>query len=82
MKGSCKDIESAATESRQGLVLQLGGWANNCFIVKNKHVTNSLQEPWTWSESLDKRPKRQGSDGRALALNQQKNTHFSMERGI
>jgi hypothetical protein len=27
MEGNCKDIEEAVADSRQGVVLQLGGWA-------------------------------------------------------
>jgi hypothetical protein len=30
------------------------------FTVKNKFVTNNLNEPWTWTDSLDKLLKRFG----------------------
>jgi hypothetical protein len=39
------------------------GWGLNMGLttptVKNKHVTNLLHEPGTWTDSFDKRPKRQ-----------------------
>jgi hypothetical protein len=43
VEDSCKYIEYAAVDKRQGLVLQLAGWAwdEQPFIVKNKHVNNN-----------------------------------------
>jgi hypothetical protein len=42
------------------MVLQLGGWAwgQQPFTIKNKFVTKVIKEPLTWTDSLDKRPKR------------------------
>jgi hypothetical protein len=36
--------------------------AKKPFIVKNKFVTKSIKEPRTWTDSLDKRPKRRNMD--------------------
>jgi hypothetical protein len=42
------------------MVLQLGGWAwgYQPFTVKSNFVTKVITEPRTWTDSLDKRPKR------------------------
>jgi hypothetical protein len=66
MQGRCKYIEKAAEDKRQGVVLQLGGWAwsKQPFTIKNKFVTKNEIEPRTWTDSLDKRPKRRNMDMR------------------
>jgi hypothetical protein len=42
------------------VVLQLGVWAwgSQLLTVKNKPVTKVNKKPWTWTVSLDKRPKQ------------------------
>jgi hypothetical protein len=47
------------------VVLLLGGWAWGCqpFTVKNKFVTKR-KEPRTWTDSLDRRPKRRNMNMR------------------
>jgi len=48
MEGSCKYIESAVVDSRQGVVLQLGGWVRfyQLFIVKTSLVMVQMHVPW------------------------------------
>jgi hypothetical protein len=48
------------------VVLQLGGWAwgQQLLTIKNKLVMNILKKPWTWTDSLDKRPKLKKMDMR------------------
>jgi hypothetical protein len=36
---------------------------------KNKHVTNHSHEPWTWTDSLDKRSKQPNTDIRFITWN-------------
>jgi hypothetical protein len=48
------------------VVLQLGGWAwgKKLLAVKNKLVTKDHKQHRTWTDSLDKRPKRKKMDTR------------------
>jgi hypothetical protein len=64
LEGSCEYIEQAVADSRQGVVLQLGGWAwgYQLLTVKNKLVTKILKKPRIWTDSLDKRPRRKKMD--------------------
>jgi mitochondrial fission protein ELM1 len=64
MEGSCEYIEKAVADSRQGVVLQLGGlaWGYQIITVKNMLVTKILKKPQTWTDPLDKRPKRKKMD--------------------
>jgi hypothetical protein len=58
-------------DSWQGVVLQLGGWAwgYKLLTVKNKLAIKILKKPWTWTDSLDKRPKRKKMDMRLCTWN-------------
>jgi len=64
MRGSCECIEKAVTDSRQGVVFQLGGWARyyQLLIVKNHDVSKYLTKPRTWTGPLV----REGMDWIAL----------------
>ena len=54
MDGSCEYIEEAVSDSRKGVILQLGGWAKSwqllnlksIFVTKHEHV------PRTWTDIL------------------------------
>jgi hypothetical protein len=48
------------------VVLQLGGWVwgYQLLTVKNKLVMKIRKKPQTWTDSLDKRPKRKKMDMR------------------
>jgi hypothetical protein len=40
--------------------LGVGRGANKPFTVENKFVTKIIKEPWTWTDPLEKQPKRDG----------------------
>jgi hypothetical protein len=64
MEGCCEYTEQEAVDKRQGVVLQLGGLGVG---LKTPHFTKqacyeSHKKPRTWTDSLDKRPKRRNMD--------------------
>jgi hypothetical protein len=52
VKGSCKYIELAVTDSWQWMALQLGGWAGltTPTVKKTIPVMRYLKETWTWMD--------------------------------
>jgi hypothetical protein len=64
VEGSCKYTEKAVADSQQGVILQLAGWVwgQQLFTVKNMLVTNIQQRPRTWTDTLDKQPRRKKMD--------------------
>jgi hypothetical protein len=58
--------QAVTADKRQGVFLQLGGWAwgSQPLTVKQKLVTRSHEEPGTWTDSVHKRPKRRNMDMR------------------
>jgi hypothetical protein len=62
MEVSCKYIETAAADKLQGgeppaLGLSVG-LTTSYQKKKNKFFTKGINEPWIWTGSLEKRPKR------------------------
>jgi hypothetical protein len=51
MEGRCEYIEKAIADSRQSMVLQLGGWARckQLLTVKTYHVKNNSKRPRSWT---------------------------------
>jgi hypothetical protein len=51
-------------EKRQGVVLQLGGWAwgQQPYTIKSKLVTECSNETETYTNSRNEQPKRQNMD--------------------
>jgi hypothetical protein len=52
-------MEGRSRDGRQGVVLQIGGWAwgYKLLVVKNNFVTKCQKGPRTRTDSLNKRPK-------------------------
>jgi hypothetical protein len=63
MEGSCEYIQYAVADNRQGVVLQIGGWARDqqIFTVKNQLVTKYYTRPRSWMDSLE-RPRQRKMD--------------------
>jgi len=59
MAGSCEYIKKAVADTRQSVVLQLGGWARfkQLLTVKTYLVKKCFREPRTWTDTLV-RPKQ------------------------
>jgi hypothetical protein len=63
MEGSCEYVKYAVTDSRQRMVLQLGGWELGYQLaVKNKLVAKWHIGPPIWTDSLYELPKLREMD--------------------
>jgi hypothetical protein len=59
MEGSCEYIKYTVADSRQGVVLQLGGLDLGLTTPnpKDNDVRKMYTKPQTWTDPLDKRPR-------------------------
>jgi hypothetical protein len=63
MEGSCDYLNKQSRTKEKGVFLWHGAKTPS-ILKKSKLVTKSHKKPWTWTDSLDKRPKRRNMDMR------------------